>query len=51
MTHTEILVRKKLIKSGEVFDMPLTRESEIKVLQKFARKRYKLENPKTDELQ
>ena len=45
MTNTEILVRKRLLKSGEVYDMPLTREDEIKVLRKFAKRKYKEENP------
>lgn len=41
MTHIENLVRKKLRKSGEVFDTPLTRDAELKVLRKFARRKYK----------
>ena len=45
MTNTEILVRKRLLKSGEVYDIPLTREDEIKVLRKFAKRKYKEENP------
>lgn len=44
MSNIENLVRKKLLKSGEVYDMPLTREKEIEVLKKFARRKYKEEN-------
>lgn len=44
MTNTEILVRKRLLKSGEVYDIPLNRNDEIKVLRKFAKRKYKEEN-------
>lgn len=45
MTNTESLLRKKLLKSGEVYDMPLNRFQELKVLKKYARRKYKEENP------
>ena len=45
MTNVERLIRKRLLKSGEVFEMPLNHEDGLKVLQKFVRRKLKEENP------